>query len=142
MSQLFRPFELSSTQSAMDIAFWMEPSMFAGEGAFLRHLVMGLRAEGQQVTFITPQGLNLAELPTLGSRVLTYRWNRWEKLPVLQKLRMNSVARELNDSPPDVLVAWGSADATAIGSSQAFLVSDYFPQRSATQLPARNSAGE
>ncbi len=98
----------------MDIAFWIEPSMLAGETAFVRHLVMGLRADGQQVTFIAPHGSNLADLPTLGSRLLTYRWSKWEKLPVLQKLRLNSVARELNDTPPDVIVAWGSADPTAL----------------------------
>jgi glycosyltransferase involved in cell wall biosynthesis len=98
----------------MDIAFWIEPTMLAGEAAFLRHLVMGLRSEGQRVTFIAPHGISLADLPTLGSRVMTYRWNRWEKLPVLQKLRLNSVARELADSPPDLLVAWGSAEPTAL----------------------------
>lgn len=114
MTQLFRPFEPSVPQQVMDIAFWIEPTMLASEAAFLRHLVTGLRAEGQQVTFIAPTGVNLADLPTLGSRLLTYRWSRWEKLPVLQKLRLNSVARELNDVPPDVIVAWGSADPTAL----------------------------
>jgi glycosyltransferase involved in cell wall biosynthesis len=94
----------------MDIAFWVEPSMLAGESAFVRHLAMGLKSEGQRVTFIAPQGLDLAHIPTLGSRLLTYRWNRWEKLPLLQKLRLNNVARELNDNPPDILVVWGSAD--------------------------------
>jgi glycosyltransferase involved in cell wall biosynthesis len=100
--------------AVMDVAFWVEPTLLANESAFVRHLVMGLKSEGQRVTFIAPQGLNLSDLPTLGSRVLTYRWNRWEKLPVLQKLRLNSVARELNDSPPDLLVAWGSADPAAL----------------------------
>jgi len=114
MSQPFRPFEPSLPQAVMDIAFWIEPTMLAGEAAFLRHLVTGLRAEGQQVTFIAPHTANLADLPTLGSRLLTYRWSRWEKLPVLQKLRLNGVARELNDSPPDVIVAWGSADPAAL----------------------------
>ena len=98
----------------MDIAIWVEPTMLAAEAAFVRHLVMGLNSEGQSVTFIAPQGLSLSELPTLGSRVLTYRWNRWEKLPVLQKLRLNALARELNDAAPDVLLAWGSADPTAL----------------------------
>jgi glycosyltransferase involved in cell wall biosynthesis len=114
MSQLFRPFDPTPTQAAMDIAFWVDPTLMAGESAFLRHLVMGLKLEGQQVTFIAPQGLNLADLPTLGSRVLTYRWNRWEKLPVLQKLRLNAVARELNENPPDLIVAWGSADSVLL----------------------------
>jgi glycosyltransferase involved in cell wall biosynthesis len=114
VSQVFRFEPAASDAEVMDIAFWIEPTMLAGEGAFLRHLVMGLRAEGQRVTFIAPQGLSLADLPTLGARVLTYRWNRWEKLPVLQKLRLNKVARELNDAPPDLLVAWGSADPTAL----------------------------
>jgi len=99
----------------MEIAFWIEPGMLAGEGAFVRHLVMGLKAEGQEITFITPQGMSLSELPVLGSRVLTYRWNRWERLPVLQKLRLNTLARQLNDNAPDILVAWGSADGGAAG---------------------------
>jgi len=110
MSQLFRPFDPAPTQAAMDVAFWVDPTLMAGESAFLRHLVMGLKLEGQQATFIAPHGLNLADLPTLGSRMLTYRLNRWEKLPVLQKLRLNAVARELNENPPDLLVAWGSCD--------------------------------
>jgi len=98
----------------MDVAFWIDPSMLAGEAAFVRHLVMGLKSEGQKVTFIAPHGLSLDALPTLGSRILTYRWNRWEKLPVLQKLRLNAVARELNDAPPDLMLAWGSADPSAL----------------------------
>jgi len=116
VSQSFRPFEPTGggNTEAMDIAFWIEPTMLAGESAFVRHLVMGLKSEGQRVTFIAPHGLSLSELPTLGSRVLTYRWNRWEKLPVLQKLRLNSVARDLNDAPPDLVLAWGSADPTAL----------------------------
>jgi len=97
----------------MDVAFWIDQQMLASEAAFVRHLVMGLRSEGQKITFIAPQGVDLSSLPTLGSRVLTYRWNRWERLPVLQKLRLNAVARELNDSPPDVMVVWGSADPLA-----------------------------
>jgi glycosyltransferase involved in cell wall biosynthesis len=100
----------------MDIGFWVEPGMLAGEGAFVRHLVMGLKAEGQEITFITPHGTSLAELPVLGSRVLSYRWNRWERLPVLQKLRLNTLARQLNDNPPDVLVAWGSAEGGPAGA--------------------------
>lgn len=98
----------------MDVAFWLDGPMLASEGTFVRHLVMGLKSEGQNVTFIAPHALDLSDLPTLGTRVLTYRWNRWEKLPVLQKLRLNAVARELNDSPADVLVAWGSADGSAL----------------------------
>src|SRR4029079_17408163 len=117
VSQIYRPFEPTLTSDSgdpMDVAFWIEPSMLAGESAFVRHLVMGLKSEGQMVTFIAPHGLDLSQLPTLGSRVLTYRWNRWEKLPLLQKLRMNAVARALNDHPPDVLVAWGSAEPGAL----------------------------
>ena len=94
----------------MDLAFWIEPTMLAGEAAFVRHLIMGLKSEGQEITFIAPAGLSLAELPVLGSRVLTYRWNRWEKLPVLQRFRLKGLARALTDAPPDVLVAWGSAE--------------------------------
>jgi glycosyltransferase involved in cell wall biosynthesis len=105
----------SGDAGIMDIAFWIEPTMLAGEGAFVRHLTTALRSEGQKVTFIAPQGLSLGDLPTLGARVLTYRWHRWEKLPVLQKLRLNAVARELNDVPPDLLVAWGSANAEMLG---------------------------
>lgn len=100
----------------MEIAFWVEPGMLAGEGAFVRHLVMGLKAEGQAITFIVPHGLSLSELPVLGSRVLTYKWNRWERLPVLQKLRLNALAQALNDAPPDILVAWGSSDSTGGGA--------------------------
>jgi len=115
VSQVFRPFEMTPVGGEpMDIAFWIDSTLLAGEAAFVRHLVMGLKAEGQRVTFIAQQGLNLAELPTLGSRVLTYRWNRWEKFPVLQKLRLNAVGRQLNDNPPDVLVAWGSADVAPL----------------------------
>jgi glycosyltransferase involved in cell wall biosynthesis len=109
VSHVFPSLESTGTD-AMDIAFWIEPSLLAGEAAFLRHLVMGLRAEGQRVTFIAPHGLSLGELPTLGCRVLTYRWKRWERFPVLQKLRLNALARELNATQPDLLVAWGSAD--------------------------------
>ena len=104
MSQIFRPFEVSPAHGEGGGGgadgcrlFGLIQTVLAGEGAFVRHLVMGLKAEGQRVTFIAQHGLNLAELPTLGSRVLTYRWNRWEKLPVLQKLRLNAVGRELND---------------------------------------------
>jgi glycosyltransferase involved in cell wall biosynthesis len=99
----------------MDIAFWIEPTMLAGEASFLRHLITGLKAEGQEITLICPEGLSLAHVPVLGSRVLTYRWNRWERLPVLQKLRLNRLGRQLNDAPPDVLVAWGSAESSVTG---------------------------
>jgi glycosyltransferase involved in cell wall biosynthesis len=114
VSQVFRFDSAGGDAAVMDIAFWIEPTMLAGEAAFVRHLIMALRADGQRVTFIAPHGLSLADLPTLGARVLTYRWNRWEKLPVLQKLRLNAVARALNDAPPDLLVAWGSADPAAL----------------------------
>jgi glycosyltransferase involved in cell wall biosynthesis len=90
--------------------------MLAGEGAFVRHLLMGLRAEGQEITLILPQGISTSELPVLGSRVLTYKWNRWERLPVLQKLRLNVLAQALNDTPPDVLVAWGSSEGGSGGA--------------------------
>jgi glycosyltransferase involved in cell wall biosynthesis len=100
----------------MDIAFWIEPGMMAGEGAFVRHLVMGLKAEGQGITLIVPQGVSVAELPVLGSRILHYKWNRWERLPVLQKLRLNALAQALNDNPPDVLVAWGSSEGGGAGA--------------------------
>ena len=93
--------------SSLDIAFWIDPAMLAGEAAFVRHLVMGLKSEGQEITFIAPHGTSLAELPVLGSRVLTYRWNPWERLPMLQKLRIGPLARELAARPPDVLIAWG-----------------------------------
>jgi glycosyltransferase involved in cell wall biosynthesis len=121
VSQVFRFEPPVRDSDVMDIAFWLEPTMLAGEGVFLRHLVTGLRAEGQRVTFIAPQGLSLADLPTLGTRVLTYRWNRWERLPVLQKLRLNAVARELNDTPPDLLVAWGSADPSALSVASSII---------------------
>ena len=99
----------------MDLAFWIEPTMLAGEAAFVRHLIMGLKSEGQEITFIAPAGLSLAELPVLGSRVLTYRWNRWEKLPMLQRFRLKGLARELMDVAPDVLVAWGSTEGGGWG---------------------------
>lgn len=100
----------------MDVALWVDAAMLGRETAFVRHLMMGLKSEGQQVTIVAPQGLDLSALPILGSRVLTYRWNRWERLPVLQKLRLNAVARELNDAPPDVMVLWGEADASSVGT--------------------------
>ena len=98
----------------MDVAFWIEPSILKREGSFARHLIMGLKSEGQQVTCVAPHGLDLSQLPVLGSRILTYRWNRWERLPVIQKLRLNALARELNENPPDVLVIWGSADGSLL----------------------------
>ena len=53
MSQIFRPFENHAGDSEpMDVAFWIEPTMLAGEAAFVRHVVMGLKSEGQRVTFI------------------------------------------------------------------------------------------
>jgi glycosyltransferase involved in cell wall biosynthesis len=100
----------------MDIAFWLDETQLAQETPFLRHLVMGLKAEGQHVTFIAHHEMDLSPLPTLGSRCLFYRWNRWERLPVLQKLRLNGVARALADNPPDVLVVWGSADASIVST--------------------------
>ncbi|HVX86263.1 MAG TPA: glycosyltransferase family 4 protein [Phycisphaerae bacterium] len=100
----------------MDIAFWLDDVQLAQETAFVRHLVMGLKAEGQQVTFLARSDMDLSQLPTLGSRCLTYRWNGWERLPVLQKLRLNGLSRTLADNPPDVLVVWGSADAAIVGA--------------------------
>ncbi len=98
----------------MDVAFWIEPSMLAREAVFVRHLIMGLKMEGQQVTFLAPQELDFSQLPTLGSRTLHYRWHGWERLPVLQKLRLNALARELARNPPDVLIVWGSAEASIL----------------------------
>jgi glycosyltransferase involved in cell wall biosynthesis len=100
----------------MEIAFWLDDTQLAQETPFLRHLVMGLKSEGQHVTFIARSGMDLSPLPTLGSRCLFYRWNGWERLPVLQKLRLNAVTRALADHPPDVLVAWGSADAAVVAT--------------------------
>ncbi|MGN6368268.1 MAG: glycosyltransferase family 4 protein [Phycisphaerae bacterium] len=101
-------------QSVMDVAFWVDAAMLSREASFVRHLVMGLKSEGQKVTFIAPAGLDLSALPTLGSRVLTYRWTGWERIPVLQRLRMNGVARALQEEPADVVVAWGCAEAGAL----------------------------
>ena len=98
----------------MDIAFWVDAAMLAREASFVRHLVMGLKAEGQRVTFIAPAGLDLSALPTLGSRVLTYRWTGWERIPVMQRLRLNGVMRALQEEPADVVVAWGCADAAPL----------------------------
>jgi glycosyltransferase involved in cell wall biosynthesis len=107
--------------SSLDIAFWIDPAMLAGEAAFVRHLVMGLKSEGQEITFIAPHGTSLAELPVLGSRVLTYRWNPWERLPMLQKLRIGPLARELAARPPDVLIAWGGVGGGGGGAALATL---------------------
>lgn len=104
----------ASASRLLDIAFWVEPSMLAHEAAFVRHLVTGLRAEGHQVTFISQQGLDLSWLPTLGARHVTFRWARWERLAMLQRLRLTPVIDALRPAPPDVLVAWGSCDAQQI----------------------------
>jgi len=96
----------------LDVAFWVEPFMLGRESTFARHLVMGLKSEGQQATFIAPQGVDLLRLPTLGSRVVHFRWHRWEKLAFMQRLRFASVIEQLAKSPPDVIVAWAGMDAT------------------------------
>ncbi len=100
----------------MEIAFWLDDTQLTHETPFLRHLVMGLKSDGQQVTFIAHQDMDLTALPTLGSRCLKYRWNGWERVPVLQRLRLNGLSRALADQPPDVLVVWGSADPGVVGA--------------------------
>ena len=98
----------------LHIALWVDPVMLAHESVFVRHLSMGLKADGHQVTFIARDTFDLTPLPTLGSPCLTYRWNRWERLSVVQRLRLAGVIEALKESPPDVLVVWGSCDAAHI----------------------------
>lgn len=88
--------------------------MLAREQAFIRHLVVALKSEGHRVTFIAQHGLDLSLLPTLGSRLCTYRWNRWERLGMLQRLRLAGVVEELTTRPADILLLWGAADAAPV----------------------------
>ena len=108
VSQVENSASVSSNGHVLDVALWVDAGMLRRERAFVAHLITGLRSEGQHVTLIAPQHLDLAGLPTLGSRLLTYRWNRWEKLALLQRMRLSPVVEELNARPPDVLVLWGS----------------------------------
>ena len=94
----------------LDVAIWVDPVMLACESAFMRHLVMGLKADGHLVTFIAQQSLDLSLLPTLGSRCLTFRANRWERLPMIQRFRLQPVIDAFRSHPPDVLLVWGSCD--------------------------------
>ncbi len=58
-----------SEGSVMDVAIWIDAPMLSREAAFMRHLIMGLKSDGQKVTFIVPQGLDISTLPlVLGSR--------------------------------------------------------------------------
>lgn len=98
----------------MDIAIWLDAAMYQEEAAFVRQLVTGLKSEGQRVTFIAPHGVDLAALGTLGSRVCTYRWNRWERLGILQRMRLTGLIDELVARPPDVLVLWGTAETAPV----------------------------
>src|SRR5579862_408992 len=84
----------SSGGPQLDVAIWIDPVMLAREQSFIRHLVTALKSEGHRVTFIARVGLDLSYLPTLGSRVVTYRWNRWEKIGVLQRVRLSGVVEE------------------------------------------------
>jgi glycosyltransferase involved in cell wall biosynthesis len=94
----------------LDIALWVDAAMLSREAVFVRHLVMGLKSEGHKVTFIAPHGLDLSTLPVLGSRVLTYRTSRLDRISVLKRLRLNAVIAALDADPPDLLLAWGCAD--------------------------------
>jgi glycosyltransferase involved in cell wall biosynthesis len=75
---------------------------------------MGLKADGNQVTFVAQSSMDLQALPTLGSACLTYRWNRWERLGMWQRVRLAPVIAGLKKNPPDVLLVWGSCDAAHI----------------------------
>ncbi len=95
----------------LDIALWIDPAVLASEAAFARHLVMGLKSDGHAVTFLAPSHLDLAtSLPLLGSRMLSFRWNRWERLAPLMRMRMAGMIDGLTAEPPDVLVVWAGAD--------------------------------
>jgi glycosyltransferase involved in cell wall biosynthesis len=108
--------QLDSNYAAepLHIAIWVDNVMLAQESAFLRHLTMGLKSDGNQITFIAPAGKDLSSLVTLGSDCLTYRTNRWELFSVVQRMRLSSVVDGLKRSPPDVLLIWGSADARQV----------------------------
>jgi glycosyltransferase involved in cell wall biosynthesis len=101
---------VTSDSSNLDIALWVDAAMLSREAIFVRHLVMGMKSDGHKVTFIAPHGLDLSTLPILGSRVLTYRTSRLDRLSVLQRLRLVSVITALEADPPDLLVAWGCAE--------------------------------
>lgn len=105
----------------LDIVLWLDAGMMANEGPFVRHLVMGLKSEGHRVTFVAPADLDLTSLPTLGSRTLTYRWNRWERLSFLQRMRLADVIEELTEDLPDVILAWGTADPLPLSTLQSAL---------------------
>lgn len=100
-----------ASAASLDVAFWVDATLLASEAAFARHLVMGLKSEDQRVTFLAPAQLDLAtSLPLLGSRCLSFRPNRWERLTPLLRMRLGGMIEELAAEPPDVLVVWGGAD--------------------------------
>ena len=88
--------------------------MLRTESVFARHLISGLKANGHRVTLIGQEGQDLSTLPTLGSRLITYRWHGWERLSMLQRMRLSGVIEELTAHPPDVLLVWGSREPAAI----------------------------
>jgi len=92
--------------------------MLDNEAAFIRHIITGLKSDGHEVTIVCPHGLDATNLPILGSRVLSYRSQRWERLGVIQRLRLSSVIDEFAIRPPDVMLAWAGADPTMIDTLQ------------------------
>ncbi len=109
---------------AMHIAIWLDAAMMASEGAFVRHLVMGLKSDGHRVTFIAPADLDISYLPLLGSQTLTYRWSRWERVGFIQRIRLSGIIDALTEDMPDILLAWGTADPLPIQALQSALPAD------------------
>jgi glycosyltransferase involved in cell wall biosynthesis len=104
------------------VAIWLDETMLATETAFMRHIITGLKSDGHRVTIVAPFDLDVSNLPILGSRVLNYRVARWERLGVLQRMRLSGVIEEFTLRPPDVLLVWSSADPTLIDLIQTSLI--------------------
>lgn len=95
----------------LDVAIWIDPLMLKRESAFLRHLVVALKSEGHNVRFISPSNVDLTLVPTLGSTIETFVWNRFEQiLPPIRRMRLANIIENLRRDPPDVLLLWGTTD--------------------------------
>ncbi len=106
-----------SPQRQMDVGIWIDPIMLEHEAAFVRHLIMGLKGDGQQVTIIAEAEMDLSALPTLGSRTVTYRHTLLDR-GFMGVRRKSPLAQQLANDPPDVLLAWGAAPPAPLATLQ------------------------